>query len=90
MNLPGYDAWKLATPPEYEMTAEQERELEDQRAMEEQRLRDAIACALADERGGMYLATVRRIVIEELNKLQSLPAEPRWQSATPVPIPRLG
>lgn len=90
MNLPGYDAWKLATPPHYEMTPEQECELEDQLALEEQRLRDAIACALADERGGMYLATVRRVVVEELNKLQPRPGEPKWQSATPVPIPRLG
>lgn len=24
LSIPGYDAWKLATPPEYEMTAKEE------------------------------------------------------------------
>lgn len=35
-----YDAWKLATPPEYELTSEQERALED--AAEIERLRQAL------------------------------------------------
>ncbi len=35
MSIPGYDAWKLATPPEYDITPEQEMEMED----EERRLR---------------------------------------------------
>jgi hypothetical protein len=88
MNLPGYDAWKLACP--YDMTAEQEREC--QAAYDEARdsLREAIAAVLQDERGEIYLADMRRIVIEELNKLKPRAGEPEWQTKTPVPIPELG
>lgn len=90
MSIPGYDAWKLATPPEYEITGEEERALEENREMQEQNLRDAISSALADERGDLYRADIRRIVIEELNKLTRTRGEPEWQAATPVPIPPLG
>jgi len=30
MSIPGYDAWKLATPPEYDITPDQERRMEDE------------------------------------------------------------
>ena len=92
MNLPGYDAWKtdLSGTPYEGMTPEQEDALEVEQAAEKQNLRDAIACALADERGDIYLADIRQIVIEELNKLRPLPGEPAWQTATAVPVPALG
>jgi hypothetical protein len=85
--LPNYDAWKLATPPEYEMTTEQERAQEEDREIQEQNLRDAIACVLADNRGDIYLMDVRRIVVEELNKVPRLTWEPEWQTRTPVVVP---
>ncbi|MDR3533964.1 MAG: hypothetical protein P4L90_25790 [Rhodopila sp.] len=88
MNLPGYDTWKLECP--YDMTAAEERE--QQEAYDEARdnLREQIAATLQDERGKVYLADIRQIVIEELNKLQPQPGEPAWQTKTPVPIPALG
>lgn len=90
MNLPGYDPWKLASPPGYDLTAAQERELEDERQENIADLREAIQAAFADARGELYLSTVREVVIEELNKLQPLPGEPGWQTKTPIPIPALG
>lgn len=89
MNLPGYDAWKLASPYD-DITAEQEAELEAAAAEQEQNLRDVISGVLADERGDIYLATIRQIVIEELNKLRPKAGEPEWQTKTPVPVPPLG
>ena len=86
--LPGYDAWKLTNP--YEMTRAQEREMEERHADQIDRLREAIACALSDERGSLYRADVRRVVIEELNKVPRLAGEPEWQARTPVPLPPLG
>jgi len=77
MSIPGYDAWKLATPPEYEASPEQEREMQYREAGQRADLRDAIATALADYRCDLYLADVRRVVIEELNKLSPLPGEPK-------------
>lgn len=88
MNLPGYDAWKLANP--YDITAEQERALEEADWEAEDRLREAISATLSDERGDLYRADIRRIVIEELNKLPRHPGEPEWQTKTPVPVPPLG
>jgi hypothetical protein len=88
MNLPGYDGWKLQCP--YDLTPEQERALEDEHLQMAQDLRDAIAGALQDSRGHLYLADIRQIVIEELNKLQRQAGEPGWQTRTPVPMPRLG
>lgn len=88
MNLPGYDAWKLANP--YDITPEQERALEEARQDAEDRFREIIAATLSDERVELYLADVRRIVIEELNKLPPHPSEPEWQTKTPVPVPPLG
>lgn len=88
MNLPGYDTWKLRSP--YELTPEQERTFEQEQQDAEDSLRSAVAATLADERGNLYLADVRRIVIEELNKLARQPGEPEWQTRTPVPIPPLG
>lgn len=64
--------------------------MEAERDNQEQCLRDAIYCALSDNRGEIYLATVREIVIEELNKLRPLAGEPAWQTQAPVPIPPLG
>jgi hypothetical protein len=64
-----YDAWKLATPPEYDITPEEERALEERDALQEQCLRDAIAAVLADERGELSRDTIRRIVREELERL---------------------
>lgn len=88
MTLPGYDAWKLDNP--HDITAEQERA--HQEAYNEARddLHEQIAAVLQDYRGGIYLADIRRIVIEELNKLKPKAGEPAWQTKTPVPIPPLG
>ena len=58
-----YDTWKLATPPEYDITPEEERW-----ALQEQLLRDAIACALADNRAELSRETVRFIVLQELER----------------------
>lgn len=85
---PGYDAWKTANP--HEMTEAEEAAQAAREAEQEQNLRDAIAAVLQDERGDIYLATVRRVVIEELNKMRPLPGEPEWQTRTPVPVPALG
>lgn len=82
-NLPGYDAWKLADP--YYQTPEQERAAIARYDEMGDNLREQIAAALADYRGSLYLADVRRIVIEELNKLTPLAGEPAWQTKTPVP-----
>jgi hypothetical protein len=90
MDIPGYDAWKLATPPECDLTSEQERALEEERWEQEERLREAVADAMHNERGNLYLADIRKIVVEELNKLSKQPGEPEWQTRTPVPIPGLG
>jgi hypothetical protein len=88
--LPGYDAWKLATPPEDDITPEQERAMEQERWEQEERLREAVADAMHNERGGLYLSGIRKIVIEELNKMERQPGEPEWQTRTPVPVPRMG
>lgn len=88
MSLPGYDAWKLACP--YDMTAEQEARAIERDNEQQDDLREQIAAALVDYRADLYLATVRRIVIEELNKLTPRAGEPAWQTRTPVQIPGLG
>jgi methionine synthase II (cobalamin-independent) len=88
MNLPGYDEWKLASP--YETTAAQEAATAADMDQQRQDLRDAIAGVLHDERRDIYLADIRRIVIEELNKLARHPGEPAWQTKTPIPVPALG
>lgn len=88
MNLPNYDAWKLANP--YDMTAEQEKAATDRYGEQQDNLREAIVAALADYRSDLYLADIRRLVIEELNKLAPRAGEPAWQTKTPVPIPGLG
>lgn len=88
MNLPGYDAWKLATP--YDMTAAEEAEHRAKSIEQEQDFRAAIAAVLADERGDIYLATIREIVVVELNKLRPQAGEPVWQTQTPIPLPVMG
>ena len=88
MSLPGYDEWKLENP--YDMTAAEEQEQIEKDAEQEFEFRAQIAGVFADCRAGIYLATVRRIVIEELNKLRPQPDEPEWQTKTPVPVPPLG
>jgi hypothetical protein len=85
--LPGYDAWKTDAP---EMTVEQERAQEERDREEMDNLRGQIAVVLKDERGDIYLSDIRRIVIEELNKMRPRPGEPEWQTQTPVPVPGLG
>lgn len=85
MSLPGYDAWKLDNP--YDLTAEQERAQQAVCDGARDDLREQIAATLSDYRSGIYLADVRRIVIEELNKLTPKPGEPAWQTKTPVPPP---
>lgn len=71
------------TPEEEADQAERYREAEDN-------LRDQLAGLFKDERGDLYLADIRRIVIEELNKLRPMAGEPEWQTKTPVPVPGLG
>jgi len=88
MNLPGYDAWKLASP--HDMTAEQEAAVIAKDHEQQDDLREQVAAALADYRADIYVATIRQIVIEELNKLKPRAGEPEWQTKTPVPIPALG
>lgn len=88
MNLPNYDAWKLACP--YDMKAEEEQQAIERYGEQQDNLREAIAVALSDYRSDLYLADIRRIVIEELNKLAPRAGEPAWQTKTPVPIPGLG
>jgi hypothetical protein len=83
-DLPGYDAWKLRSPDEF--TPEQERAFEQEQQDAADNLREAIAATLADYRGSIYLADVRKIVIEELNKLTRQAGEPEWQTRTPVPL----
>ena len=73
-----------------DLTPEQERAIEQERWEQEDRLREAIADAMHNERGKLYLADIRKVVIEELNKLVRQPCEPEWQTKTPVPIPALG
>lgn len=82
--LPGYDAWKLECP--YDMTAEQEADIIAAHQEAEDDFREAVAAAFSDGRGDIYLATIRRIVIEELNKLAPKAVEPKWQTRTPVPL----
>lgn len=85
--LPGYDAWKQDAP---EPT---EREISEAEAKDREQaadLRDALAACFHDYRGDLYVATLRLIVIEELNKLKPGAGEPEWQTRTPVPVPRLG
>ena len=50
----GYDAWKLATPPEYDITPEQEAELEAQEA--ERKVYDWLASWSDDFNSDEWLA----------------------------------
>lgn len=88
MNLPGYDAWKLACP--YDITPEEEQALIEKDHEQEDDLREQIAAVLIDYRADIYLATIRQIVIEELNKMKPKAGEPEWQTRTPVPVPEMG
>lgn len=74
----------------YYQTAAQEAESIAEYQEWQDGLRDMISGALQDCRGELYLADVRKIVIEELNKLKPLAGEPDWQTKTPVPVPPLG
>jgi hypothetical protein len=74
----------------YYMTPEEEAAQIAKDDEQKQDLRDAIAGALANYRGEVYLADIREIVVEELNKLHPLAGEPTWQTKTPIPIPALG
>lgn len=82
--LPGYDEW-LASP--YDWTAEQEAAAAARDQEQQDDLREQIAAALADYRADIYLADIRRIVVEELNKLRPRRGEPAWQTAKPVELP---
>jgi len=82
-NLPGYDAWKLADP--YYQTSQQEAQQIERYEEMGDNLREQIAAVLTDYRGDLYLADVRRIVIEEMNKLTPRAGEPAWQTKTSVP-----
>jgi hypothetical protein len=86
VNLPGYDAWKLDDP--YYISPTEEAALIERDRDQQDNLRDQIAAVLQDHLGGIYLADVRRIVVEELNKLRPGAGEPAWQTATPVSLPR--
>jgi hypothetical protein len=67
-----------------------EKDAEAHIAAQEAELREALAATFADYRGDLYLARVREIVIEELNKLLPDAGEPEWQTRTPVPFPKMG
>jgi hypothetical protein len=51
MHLPGYDAWKLATPPEYETSAEEERAMEEAKQQRLDEFRGNLEDCIHDERG---------------------------------------
>ena len=71
MNLPGYDAWKLATPPEYEIAEEEERAMELAWQDREDALRAAVEDAITDAREGdaqLSRDNIRHIVLQELAK----------------------
>jgi len=88
MNMPrGYDEWKTDYPSP---TAEEEEAVIEKYRDDCDNLREQIAAVLADERGDVYLADIRRIVVEELNKLTPKPGEPAWQTRTAVPVPKPG
>jgi hypothetical protein len=85
MHLPGYDEWKLGDP-NYISPNEEAALIEKDREQKES-LREAIAAMLHDERGDVYLADIRQIVVEELNKMRPGAGEPEWQTAVPVKLP---
>lgn len=72
MSIPGYDAWKLATPPEYEITPEEERAMEDARAALRQEFRENVECAIHEERGDLTFEEVLRVLNTIATEL------PRW------------
>ena len=81
---PGYDEWKTEGGPEY--TAAEEAAAIEADHEEQENLREQIALALEDYRGSIFLATIRQIVVEELNKLKPGPDEPLWQTKNPVTL----
>lgn len=84
MNLPGYDAWKLACPDD--MTAEEEARLIAERDEAREQFRKAIEGTIADERGELYLSEVHDIVGEVLAKQKRHPSEPEHQVKMLNPI----
>jgi hypothetical protein len=69
-SLPGYDAWKLASP--YDMTAAEEQALEDRLQAEEDELRAAIADALPHRHNtALSHVDIRQIVLDELAKWEA-------------------
>jgi hypothetical protein len=90
-SLPGYDAWKTDPGPAYDgPTPAQEREMEEREAEQIADLREQLEATFADYRGDLYLATIREVVVDELNKLRPGAGEPEWQTRTPVPMPVRG
>jgi len=85
---PGYDDWKTGGADPYYQSAAQEAAQRAEYEQHKDDLREAIAAVLIDDRRGLYLADVREVVIQELNKLKPLAGEPAWQTRTPVPIPQ--
>lgn len=84
MNLPGYDAWKLACP--YDMSAEEEARVIAERDDAREQFRDAIQAALVCYRGDLYLSEVHDIVGEVLAKQSRQPGEPEHQVKMLNPI----
>jgi hypothetical protein len=84
MNLPGYDAWKLACP--YDMSAEEEARVIAERDDARERFRDAIEGALVCYRSDLYLSEVHGIVGEVLAKQNRQPGEPEHQVKMLNPI----
>ena len=70
----------------YYISPEREEELRLEYAQAEDALREEIAAALSDcRRGDLHLGDIRKIVVEELNKVPSRPSE--WQCVKPVALP---
>ena len=87
--LPGYDAWKLADPVP---TRQPNKRPSNRRHTTRPRTICASRSAPSWPTTGAICTSpnIRRVVIEELNKLIPRAGEPTWQTATPVPLPPLG
>ena len=58
-----YDAWKLATPPEYDITAEEERALEEQAQQLQDEFRDNLLDCIHAERGSLTKQQILNVLL---------------------------
>lgn len=74
MNLPGYDAWKLACP--YDMTAEEEAAEEANYNEKLDDLRADLTASIEEYRCGPWRWEAARVMAEVLAKVKAAPGEP--------------